>query len=193
MRAIMVAIGALHDPLDFVAVEVPSRRALGHEIPEGLHAYHRIDHLLDGFRRMVQRHGGHLKQQSGLAGDTFEIRQEFVHAFFGLRAHLMHELEQQLDEPIRDGPHMAITEQRNQPIASGSGWRRSWGRDSAVTRMRRRWAESGAKSDSGSWRPEAAGGCPLQSRGLDMPRASVRFERGQRQAGGSVFSSTSSR
>ena len=71
----MVAIGALHDPLDFVAVEVPSRRALGHEIPEGLHAYHRIDHLLDGFRRLVQRHGGHLKQQSGLAGDTFEIRQ----------------------------------------------------------------------------------------------------------------------
>jgi hypothetical protein len=118
----MVAIRAVHDPLDFVAVEVASRRALGHEIPEGLHASHRIDHLLDGFRRMVQGYGGHLKQQSGLAGDTFEIRQEFlVHAFFGLRAHLMHELEQQLDEPIRDGPHMARTEQRNHPIAPGVG------------------------------------------------------------------------
>ena len=79
----------------------------------------------------------------------------------------MHELEQQLDEPIRDGPHMAITEQRNQPRAGvgmapelGEGLRRD-----PQVHAPEIAGRAVLRATRGAGGPEAAGGCPLQSRG----------------------------
>ena len=64
---------------------------------------------------MVQGDLGHLKEQAGFAGDAFEVRQEFlVHALFRLGAHLMHELQQPLDQVVGEflRPHVAKEHQQ---------------------------------------------------------------------------------
>jgi hypothetical protein len=108
--------------MDLVAIEVARGCALRHGIAQGLDSHHRIDDLWHRFCRVCQRHGGHLEQQARLPGHPFEIGQEFlVDALFCLDAHLVHVLEEQLDEAISEVPHPAITEQGDQRITP-RGW-----------------------------------------------------------------------
>jgi len=116
----MVAIRAPHDHVDFLPIGAARGAVLFDEVSQGLLTDYRIDDFVHLPLGVVEGRLRHLKEDAGLARDPFEICQEcFIDAFFCIDSHFTHDMEEQLDETIRDLLRTRVAEERHQAIPDG--------------------------------------------------------------------------